>query len=110
MLEKFVGHIEEGVKRLYETFLQQLVIKLTDHRAAERQYQAAGKCHICFKEFNDSENRKVRGYCNYVGLHRGAAHNNCNLKYQIPDHIPIVFHNLSSYDANLFIRELGKKV
>ena len=30
------------------------------------------------------------------------------MKYQIPDHIPIVFHNLSGYDANLFIKELGR--
>ena len=37
------------------------------------------------------------------------AHNNCNLKYLIPDHIPIVSHNLSGYDAHLFIKELGKR-
>ena len=33
----------------------------------------------------------------------------CNLRYKIPSYIPIVFHNLSKYDAHLFIRELGKK-
>ena len=32
----------------------------------------------------------------------------CNLAYKIPSYIPIVFHNLSGYDAHLFIRELGK--
>ena len=32
-----------------------------------------------------------------------------NLRYKIPNYIPIVFHNLSRYDAHLFIRELGKK-
>ena len=30
------------------------------------------------------------------------------MNYSIPDHIPIVFHNLSGYDAHLFIKELGK--
>ena len=34
---------------------------------------------------------------------------NCNLKFKIPKHIPIVFHNLSGYDAHLFIRQLGEK-
>ena len=33
----------------------------------------------------------------------------CNLRYKIPSYIPVVFHNLSSYDIRLFIRELGKK-
>ena len=44
-----------------------------------------------------------------MGLYRGKAHNDCNLKYWIPDHIPIAFHNLSGYDAHLFIKELGKR-
>ena len=33
----------------------------------------------------------------------------CNLRYKIPRYIPNVFHSPSGYDANLFIRELGKK-
>ena len=58
-----------------------------------REYEAAEKCHICFKEFNDPPNKKVRDHCHYTGLYRGAVHNDCNLKYRIPDYIPIAFHN-----------------
>ena len=62
------------------------------------------------KPFDDPENnQKVRDHCHYTGLYRGAARNSCNLQYKIPKHIPIVFHNLSGYDAHLFIRELDKK-
>ena len=32
--------------------------KLTDVR--KREHEAAEKCHICLKEFNDPRNRKVR--------------------------------------------------
>ena len=103
-MEKFKQHIEEEVKRLYETFPQQPMIKLTD--VLEREHEAAEKCHICLKEFR---NRKARDHSHYTGEYRGAVHNNFNLKYKIPDHIPVVFHNLSGYDAHLFIKELGKR-
>ena len=96
-MEKFVEYIEEEIKRLYETFPRQPIIKLTD--VLKREHKAAEKCHICLKEFNDPKDRKVRDHCYYTGLYQGAAHNNCNLKYRIPDHIPTVFHNLSGYDA-----------
>ena len=81
--------------------------ELTD--VLKREHEAAEKCHICLKEFNDRRNRKVRDHCHYTGLYREAAHNDCNLKYRIPDHVLIVFHNLSGYDTHLFIKELGKR-
>ena len=31
------------------------------------------------------------------------------MKYKIPNYIPVVFHNLTGYDAHLFIRELAKQ-
>ena len=105
-VEKFVEYIEKVVKRLYATFPQQPMTGLTD--VLKREHEAAKKCHICLKEFIDPKNKKVRYHCHYTVLYRGAAHNNCNLKYRIPDYIPIVFHNLN-YDAHLFIKELGKR-
>ena len=106
-VETFVEYIEEEVKRLYGTFPQQSMIKHTD--VQKREQEAAEKCHICLKEFDNSKNRKVRDYCHYTAEYRGAAHNNWNLKYKIPDHIPIVLHNLTGYDAHLFIKKLGRK-
>ena len=106
-VEKFVEYTEEDVKQLYETFPRQPMTKLTD--VLKREHEAAEKCHICLNGFNDPRNKKVRDHCNYTGEYRGAAHNNCNLKYKILDHIPIVFHNLSGYDAHLFIKKLGRK-
>ena len=73
-----------------------------------REFNRARRCHICFKEFKE-DNPKVRDHCHYTGSYRGPAHRNCNLRYKIPSYIPIVFHNLSGYDAHLIIRELGKK-
>ena len=77
-VKKFVESIEE-VKRLYATFSQQPMIELMD--VLKREHEAAEKCHICLKEFNDPQNKKVRDHYYYMGLYRGVAHNNCNLKY-----------------------------
>ena len=106
-MEKFAEYIEKEVGQLCEAFPWQSMTKLTN--VLKREHEAAEKCHICLKEFNDPKNRKVRDHCHYTGLYRGAANNNCNLKYLIPDYIPIVFHNLSGYDAHLFIKELGRR-
>ena len=106
-MEKFVEYTEEEVKWLYEAFPWQSMTMLTD--VLKREHEAAEKCHICLKEFNDLRKRKVRDHCHYTGLYRRAAHNNCDLKYLIPDYMPIVFHNLSGYDAHLFIKELGRR-
>ena len=73
-----------------------------------RKLSRTTKCHICLKEFK-YDDIKVRDHCHYTGQYRGPAHRSCNLRYTIPNYIPIVFHNLSGYDAHLFIRELVKK-
>ena len=75
-------------------------------KAQLKRYEEARICHICFKSFN-GENPKVRDHCHYTGRYRGPAHMKCNLQYKIPPYIPIVFHNLSGYDAHLFIKELA---
>ena len=71
-----------------------------------KKYKRSTKCHICYKPFT-LKDPKVRDHCHYTDLYRGPAHSLCNLRYKIPSYIPVVFHNLSGYDAHLFIRELG---
>ncbi|KAE9523187.1 hypothetical protein AGLY_016420 [Aphis glycines] len=51
--------------------------------------------------------RKVCDHDHLTGEYRGAAHSICNLTYKNPTFIPIVCHNLSGYDAHLFIRQFG---
>ena len=65
-VKKFVEHIEVAVKRLYATFPQQTMTELTD--VLKRGHKAAENCDVYFKEFNNSENRKVRYYCHCTCL------------------------------------------
>ena len=68
-------------------------------------------CYICEKEFGtiDKKNYKVRDHCDYTGKYRGAAHNVCNLRYKVPEEIPVVFHNGSTCDYHFLIKELVKE-
>ena len=105
-VEVFCDYVVKEAKRLYHMFPEKPMKPLTSEQW--RESNRARKCHICFKEFQEL-NPKVRGHCHYNGQYRRYAHRSCNLAYKIPSYIPVVFHNLSGYDAHLFIRELGEK-
>ena len=104
-VEKFCEHLVSEAKRLYSSFPKLPMKPLTKKQIKE--YSRARVCHICLYPFNNKD-RKVRDHCHYTRKYTGAAHSKCNLKYKIPGHIPMIFHNLSGYDAHLFIRELSK--
>ena len=72
----------------------------------KERYNEETRCWICKGEFDENE-EKVKDHCHYTGRYRGAAHNECNLKYRNPNVTPVVFHNLSGYDSHLFLKNLG---
>ena len=80
-------------------------------------YEKQKVCYICKKEFCTDQNdkskfkilRKVKDHCHYTGKFRGAAHNICNLKYNTPKEIPIIFHNGSTCDYHFIIKQLVKE-
>ena len=67
--------------------------------------------YICekgiLKKLSKSINyRKVIDYCHYTGKYRSAAHSICNSKFNVPNEIPLVFHNGSNYGYHFIIKEL----
>ena len=76
--------------------------------AADRKdFAGATHCHICKQLLNE---KPVRDHCHVTGKYRGAAHNKCNLDYQLTDKIPVIFHNLRGYDGHMLVQEMGKFV
>ena len=79
-----------------------------------KSYKKQKVCYIRKKEFStDDDNKKchkVRDHCHYTGKHRGAAYSICNLRYNTPKEIPVMFHNGSTYDYHFVIKELAKKI
>ena len=91
------------------------MIPLTNEE--KESYEKQKVCYICEKEFSTDKNneekyklyKKVRDHCHFTGKFRGASHNICNLRYKIPNKIPVVFHNGSTYDYRLIIKQLAKE-
>ena len=82
--------------------------------AQEEQYKHDTRtfCFLCKKTFfEDVKNNyiKVRDHCHYTGKYRGAAHKICNLMYNTPRKMPVVFHNGSSYDYHFIIKGLAEE-
>ena len=48
--------------------------------------------------------KKVRYHCHFTGKCRGAAHSMFNLKFNMPNEVPVVFYNGSDYDYYVIIK------
>ena len=44
---------------------------------------------------------EVRDHCHHIGRYRGTTHSICNLKFNVSNKIPVVFHSCSNYDYYL---------
>ena len=114
----FVEMLERYVKYIYKKYVAnpaKMIFTAEDKIA----YENAKHCHICEGELhklplmsykiheNGLSEKKVRDHCHITGKFRGAAHSACNINYRLPKFYPVVLHNLSGYDAHLFIKKLG---
>ena len=63
-----------------------------------KSHQDVKVCYICGKRIlkkfaNDENYQKVRDHCYYTDKYKNAAHSICNLKFNIPSEVSVVFHN-----------------
>ena len=79
-------------------------------------HQDARNCYICRKRILNplklakSKNYcKIRYHCHYSGIYTGAAHIICNLKFNVPNDVPVVFYSVSNYDYH-FYKRFSKQV
>uniref|UniRef100_T1JU36 DNA-directed DNA polymerase n=1 Tax=Tetranychus urticae TaxID=32264 RepID=T1JU36_TETUR len=91
-----------------ETFLDQELARrrIYDHNLSaveEEDFNDAINCHICHKILQEN---RVRDHNHLTGEYRGAAHQQCNLEYRVPNKYPVVFHNLKNFDGHIIISAL----
>lgn len=104
--KEFVQRLEGDLREIYNNYLKNIVPMAPLSEDEERDFENAVVCSICEKPF-ERFHVKVRDHCHLTGKKRqGAAHMGCNLNYKISNFIPIILHNMSGYDAHLFVREL----
>ena len=108
-MKKFCKDLKEHTTKIIN-YEKKKMIPLTTKEEIYHNKQKI--CYICIKEFdnNDKKQQKVRDHCHYTGKYRGGAHNICNLRYNVPKEIPVVFHNGSAYDYHFIIKELVKEI
>ena len=60
---------------------------------------------ICGKQFStrtgkDKNYQKVRDDCYFADKYRGTVDSICNLRFRVPNEIPVVFYNGSNYKSS----------
>ena len=95
--------------------------KKTQKLLTKEQQESYGNAKFCYiskekfgsKYLKDKKYRKAIvkniDHCHFTGEYRGAAHSICNLKYSVPEKIPIAFHNGSNYDYHFIKREITEE-
>ena len=110
-MRKFCESLREQKKNIID-FEKKKILTLTKEEL--KSHQNPKVCYVCGKRFlkkfaNDKNYWKVRDHFHYTGKYRGAAHSICNLKFNVPNEIPVGFHNGSNYDYHFTIKELANE-
>ena len=80
----------------------------------KKSYQETTECHIyrkrSIKKFaKDKNHGKVGHHCHYTGKCRRAVQSICNLRFNAPNEIPVIFQNGSNYDYYFLIKQFAKE-
>ena len=109
--EHFLNSLTDDFKRYIKPIIERNVDMIWNDDA-QQLFDQAVVCHICNKPLNRDENVIVRDHDHFQGTFRGAAHQECNLKYKIDKKrykLPVIFHNLRGYDSHLIMQAIKKK-
>ena len=111
-MKNFCLDLKEHAAKIINYEKKEMISLTKEEKKIHRMQKVS---YICKKGFStDDDNKKyfkVRDYCHYTEKYRGAAHDIYNLRYKkkIPKKIYLVFHNGSTYDYHVIIKELAEE-
>ena len=109
-MERFCKDLKEHATKIIN-YEKKEMMPLTCEK--NKPYKKQKVCYICKKGFStDDDNKKyhkARDHCHYTGKYRGDPHKICNLRYKTPKETPVVFHNGSTYDYQIMIKDLAEE-
>ncbi|XP_031346482.1 uncharacterized protein LOC116174878 [Photinus pyralis] len=105
----FADEMNQLAEDVSTVFLCPYKMQMTPQQ--EIEFQTATHCHICEQPFTAGQ-KKVRDHNHLIPENnfRGAACEICNVNYQDTHTIPVVFHNLSGYDAHFLITDIATRM
>jgi len=104
---KFMEQMLDEVKYCRNTIKYKFNKPLKMSPGDENNFKKAKECHICNKKYSKI-GKIVRDHCHVTGKYRGSAHEACNINFQLTDKIPVIFHNLRSYDSHFIMQQIGQ--
>ena len=104
--KRYVEALETVRDVFYQRYSESVKMKFGEEE--ERLHEAQSVCYVCKYGFcdNHEKGQKVRDHDHFTGKYRGALRSVCNTKLKRSWDIPVFFHNLSSFDSHLFVKEL----
>ena len=108
-MRKFCNSLREHAKSIIG-FEKKKMIPFTYEEL--KSYKYARVCYICRKYLlkrlaEDINHRKVGDRRRYTVKYIGTEHSICNLKFNVPNEIPVVFYRGSNYDYHFVIKDLA---
>ena len=98
----FINSMVEESKYCDEKhFYKELVMTEID----SEDFKNSTKCWICDNGYCNGD-VKERDHCDITRIYRASSPRDCNIKVNLNQKIPIVFHNLKNYDSHLIMQEV----